>query len=384
MTLKSCNVTRRLALWLVPAFSIVSIVLLAAQPLALAEPPEPSPSDAPLPPPEEPTVEEPAVAEPAPPQAAAEEAVAEPEGCGSATCRPKAACAATCRPKPLARLRARLRCCLSRPLCRPRCCEPAYPAEPVPVCAPADSAQASQPAPVQFASEQKPVEEAEEAEKPEEPAEPKCPKKKNPYAFKAIFDGKTLEGWKVPNFGGQGDVKVKDGKIILEMGADMTGITYQGDVPQTNYEIEFEAQRLKGNDFFATTTFRVGKDPLTFVVGGWGGTVVGLSNVDFYDASDNMTTNFQEFKDQTWYTIRVRVTDAKVECWIDDKRMVNQHRKDHKFGIRWECELCKPLGISTWCTGAAVKNIRMRKLSPKEVEAAAKEAKEEEAQPSFG
>jgi len=71
MTLKSCNVTRRLALWLVPAFSIVSIVLLAAQPLALAEPPEPSPSDAPLPPPEEPTVEEPAVAERAPPQAAA-------------------------------------------------------------------------------------------------------------------------------------------------------------------------------------------------------------------------------------------------------------------------------------------------------------------------
>ena len=40
----------------------------------------------------------------------------------------------------------------------------------------------------------------------------------------------------------------------------------------------FEAQRVQGNDFFATTTFRVGKDPLTFVVGGWGGTVVGLSN----------------------------------------------------------------------------------------------------------
>jgi hypothetical protein len=46
--------------------------------------------------------------------------------------------------------------------------------------------------------------------------------------------------------------------------------------------------------------------------------------------------------------------------------------------------LCKPLGIATWCTSAALKNIRMRKLSPKEVEAAAKESEREENDPSFG
>jgi hypothetical protein len=251
------------------------------------------------------------------------------------------------------------------------CCEP----EPVPACAPAGSVDATNPSPILFVSE---------AKEGEEPKETESPEKSGEFAFKPIFDGKSLKGWKAPEFGGQGEVKVEDGQIVMEMGADMTGVTYQGEVPQTNYEIEFQAQRVQGTDFFATTTFRVGKDPLTFVVGGWGGTVVGLSNVDFYDASDNMTTKFHEFEDKKWYKIRVRVTDAKVECWIDKEKLVNQHREGHKFDIRWECELCKPLGISNWCTTSALKGIRMRKLSPKEVKAAAEEAKKEKNEPSFG
>ncbi len=323
--------------------------LVAQQPEASPSDVTESPSDAPPPVAEEPVAEEPV----------AEEAVAEA----------KPVCPATCRPRPLARLRARLRCCLGRLGCRVSCCQPEPAVDDVPACAPAKSAEVERSIPVQFVSEPKPAD---------------APQKSKPHAFQPIFDGKTLKGWKVPNFGGQGEVKVEKGAITLEMGADMTGITYQGKVPQTNYELEFEAQRVQGNDFFAATTFRVGKNPLTFVVGGWGGTVVGLSNVDFYDASDNMTTQFHDFKEKTWYKIRIRVTDVKVECWIDDKKLVNQHREGHKFDIRWECELCKPLGISTWCTSAALKNIRMRTLSPKEVEAAAEEAKKEKNEPSFG
>ena len=40
------------------------------------------------------------------------------------------------------------------------------------------------------------------------------------------FDGKSLDGWKITPFGGQGDVDVKDASLILEMGNDMTGITW--------------------------------------------------------------------------------------------------------------------------------------------------------------
>jgi len=196
------------------------------------------------------------------------------------------------------------------------------------------------------------------------------------YAWKDLFDGKTLAGWKVTDFGGQGKVEVKDGTIAIPTGNDMTGVTWAGGkLPRDNYELTLEGMRVSGSDFFCTTTFPVGKEPCTLVVGGWGGTVVGLSNVDGYDASNNSTSTFQTFKDKQWYRVRIRVTDAKIEAWIGDEKVVNQERKDHKFGIRFECDLCQPLGIATWCTSGAVRNIRLRQLPPDEIKASAEAEK---------
>jgi hypothetical protein len=180
--------------------------------------------------------------------------------------------------------------------------------------------------------------------------------------WKDLFDGKTLTNWKSPNFGGEGKVYVKDGAITMEQGDSMTGIAYTGKLPRDNYELTLEGMRVQGNDFFCTTTFPVGKECCSLVMGGWGGTVVGLSTVDFYDASDNQTSTYYEFKDKQWYRVRIRVTDEKIVAWIDDKEMVSQERKDHKIGIRMECDLCQPLGVCTWLTTGAVKNIKLREL----------------------
>ena len=194
-------------------------------------------------------------------------------------------------------------------------------------------------------------------------------KKKDPHEWQELFDGKTLKGWKVPQFGGEGEVHVKDGAIVLEMGASMTGIVYTGKPPRTNYELIVEASRLDGVDFFATTTFPVGKDCCSLVTGGWGGTVVGLSCIDFYDASDNFTTKFHAFKKKQWYKFRIRVTDAKIQAWIDDEQFVDQPREGHRIGIRDEVDLCRPLGISSWDTKGAVRKIRIRHLKPEEIKA---------------
>src|SRR6267142_6155818 len=51
---------------------------------------------------------------------------------------------------------------------------------------------------------------------------------------KSLFDGKSLTGWKITDFAGHGEVRVKDGQIILETGI-MTGITWTNDLPRTNY-----------------------------------------------------------------------------------------------------------------------------------------------------
>ena len=214
-----------------------------------------------------------------------------------------------------------------------------------------------------------PAEQAEKAEKPEESA-----KKEDPFAWKSMFDGKTLDGWKVPTFGGDGEVAVKDGTIVLGMGDPMTGITYTGKLPRDNYEVTLEAKRTKGIDFFATTTFPVGKGHVSFVTGGWAGTVVGISCVDFYDASDNMTTRFMAFEDNKWYQIRIRVSEPKIECWIGDEQMVDLAREGHKFDVRMEVDLCKPFGISSYATEGVVRNLRIRCLKPEEVAAIKKEA----------
>ena len=111
-------------------------------------------------------------------------------------------------------------------------------------------------------------------------------------------------------------------------------------------------------------TFPVGADPCSLIVGGWGGTVVGLSSIDGYDAANNETARGMEFKDKQWYAIRVRVTKESIQCWIDDKRVVDLDLKGRKISIRPEVELSKPFGITSWRTSAALKNIKVRKLDP--------------------
>jgi hypothetical protein len=181
-------------------------------------------------------------------------------------------------------------------------------------------------------------------------------------ATKELFDGKTLDGWKVTDFGGQGKVEVREQTIVMARGSEMTGVTWTGKPPRSNYELTLEGKRVEGSDFFCTTTFPVGDKCCSFVTGGWGGSVIGLSNVDHMDASENPTSASYEFKKDTWYKFRIRVTEKKIEVWINDKQVVDQDREEHAFGVRIECDPCCPLGIATYGTVGAVRNIRLREL----------------------
>lgn len=201
----------------------------------------------------------------------------------------------------------------------------------------------------------------------EKPAPASEQAKPDASAWKSLFDGKSLDGWKAPKFGGEGTVSVKDGAIVMGMGNNMTGVTCTREIPRIDYELTLEGRRLSGNDFFATTTFPVGKNCCSFVTGGWGGTLIGLSCIDFYDASDNSTTKFFDFKEGQWYRIRIRVTGEKIEVWVDDEKVVSQTVPGRRISIRDEVDLCQPLGFASWCTEGAVRNVRVRRLSAAEV-----------------
>ena len=183
-----------------------------------------------------------------------------------------------------------------------------------------------------------------------------------------VFDGKSLAGWKKTKFGGEAEVVVRNGQLILETGADMTGITWnrRQPPPDFDYEVSLDAMRVEGHDFFCGMTFRIGKDPCSLILGGWGGGVCGLSSIDGFDASENDTTGYKEFQNGRWYRVRLRVTRERVTAWIDGKEILEQKLKGRKIGIRGEVDLSKPFGLSTWQTTAAVRNLRIRPLTAKE------------------
>lgn len=178
----------------------------------------------------------------------------------------------------------------------------------------------------------------------------------------SLFDGKSLSGWEITNFGPQGPVSVSDGEIVLGMGEGCTGITWKRKFPVVNYEVSLEARRLEGNDFFCGMTFPARKQFCTLIVGGWGGTTVGLSSIDGLDASENSTRKLLEFDKGRWYHIRLDVTDRAIKAWIDSLRVVDFTIGQSRLSIRPEVELSKPFGIASWYTTAALRNIRVTRI----------------------
>ena len=168
------------------------------------------------------------------------------------------------------------------------------------------------------------------------------------------------EDWRVSDYVGSGGVWVEGDACYLGEGNDMTGITWGGALPSMNYEVTLEAQRAAGGDFFCGLTFPYGKDPCSLIVGGWGGRLVGISSLDWLDASENGTAKWRDFENGKWYSIRLRITPEKIEAWIDGEQLVDVDTQGRGIGIRFEVEPCRPFGIATWRTTGAVKNVRIR------------------------
>ncbi len=180
----------------------------------------------------------------------------------------------------------------------------------------------------------------------------------------SLFDGESFDGWEIIEFGGEGDVEIVDGEIRMQSGDPLTGIcvTEDTELPKANYEVSLEAMKIEGSDFFCAITFPVNDTFCTLVVGGWGGSLVGLSNLDGQDASENGTKVTRKFEKNRWYAIRVQVLPERIIVWIDEEQFIDESIAGREVSIRNDVITTTPLGITNFITMSALRNIKIRKL----------------------
>jgi len=178
-----------------------------------------------------------------------------------------------------------------------------------------------------------------------------------------LFDGASLKNWKKTEFGGEGEVTVENGLLVLDRGATLTGVTWTGpELPKTNYEVTLEAKLINGTDFFCGIGFPVGKSSASFVAGGWGGSVCGISSIDGEPAAENDTSTTHVFKENQWYQFCVHVRPEKIEVWLDDLQIVDAMIKDREVAIHPAMQASLPFGLTSFQTKAAYRNVKIREL----------------------
>jgi hypothetical protein len=155
------------------------------------------------------------------------------------------------------------------------------------------------------------------------------------------------------------------GSLRLNWGEALSAIRWTGSPPTLPFEIELQARRLDGTDFFCGLTFptRPTGECLTWVVGGWGGGTVGLSSIDDLDAAANEATSHRSFEKERWYSLRLRRVGERIEAWIDGEQVIDLDTTGRKLSLRpGPIDICAPFGLATWQSSGEFRALQWRPL----------------------
>ncbi len=174
------------------------------------------------------------------------------------------------------------------------------------------------------------------------------------------FSPENQSKWTSEGFAIAGSEEWDGSTLSLPVGADLVGVRWTGELPEIPYVIRYEARRIDGVDFFGALTFpvRSSGECLTWIPGGWGGGVAGLSSINDKDASENESTQYRGFNDEQWYQFELEVRKASLVVRIDGvphQFTLNGEKLDAlpldglKLGLRpGPIEACSPLGVAGW------------------------------------
>ena len=98
------------------------------------------------------------------------------------------------------------------------------------------------------------------------------------------------------------------------------------------------------------------------MLGGWGGSLCGLSCLDGEDASANETKCFHRFDKGRDYRVSVRVVHGRVTARVDGEPILDVDTSGRRCTLRHEVEPCAPLGLATYQTEARIAGVRWRRV----------------------
>jgi hypothetical protein len=185
----------------------------------------------------------------------------------------------------------------------------------------------------------------------------------------SLLDDALHSSWQKAGIPEEGSMQLTGQVLTLPAGLPMTGCRFPAwqslGLPETDYAIEYEAMRAEGEDIFGMCTFPVSSHSshATFVIGGWGGGLTGISSIDFKDASENSTRAEQKFANGVWHHVRIEVRPEDIRAWVNRRPVVNVSIKGRQVGLRpGYIDHCLPFGFATWNTQGRIRGVKVGRL----------------------
>jgi len=166
-------------------------------------------------------------------------------------------------------------------------------------------------------------------------------------------------GFVPTDFGAEDAVAIEPTGVRLEPGAPLSGVTFTGPLPTPPYTLAVEFTKRYGSDFPLAVTFPVAGSHLSLVLGGWGGTVCGLSSLDGLDAARNATRFVHAFPAGVRTVVELDVEAERVAVRLDGVQVLDASLAGHAVGVRAELEPCKPLGLAAFATATTIHRFRV-------------------------
>ncbi len=158
----------------------------------------------------------------------------------------------------------------------------------------------------------------------------------------------------------RGEVALDGAAALLGPGGPYTGIAYTGDFPTMNYEVVLRAQRRAGRDL-CHVTFPVGSALCTLRPRAWDAT----------------------FEAGRWHQVRLRVTEARVEAWLDGRKVTDVARAAAQTALPLAFDALKPFGVHAALNAqVAVRDISLARVAPDAPPAAPKAPAPKQAGPA--